>query len=118
MVILGIVPVFHPLLKLAPRSDFRTHQPVPQPGKLFAVVLIHTQFHSGFNRVGEQVPDQLLVVGDAAGAREQQEIAADLFPGSFNHLGLVWYAKRLGMEAEEAAAQPPVEDDVVETIDW
>jgi serine/threonine-protein kinase len=46
----------------------------------------------------------LLVVGDAAGAREQQEIAAGLFPGSFNHAGLVWYAKRLGMQPGEAAA--------------
>lgn len=46
----------------------------------------------------------LLVIGDAARAREQQEIAADLFPGSFNHVGLVWYAKRFGMDAEEAAA--------------
>ncbi len=46
----------------------------------------------------------LLVIGDAAGAREQQETAADLAPGSVQHLGLVWYAKRFGMEPGEAAA--------------
>ena len=46
----------------------------------------------------------LLGAGDAAGAREQQEAAADLAPGSVNHLGLVWYAKRFGMEPAEAAA--------------
>ena len=46
----------------------------------------------------------LLITGNPAGARKQQEIAADLGPGSVNHLGLVWYAKRFGMEPEEAAA--------------
>lgn len=44
-----------------------------------------------------------LCAGDPIGARRQQEIAAELGPGSVNHLGLVWYAKRLGMEPEEAA---------------
>ena len=42
--------------------------------------------------------------GDASGGREQQEIAADLAPGSVDHLGLVWYAKRFGLEPAEAAA--------------
>jgi len=45
-----------------------------------------------------------LVTGDPEGARAQQETAAELAPGSFNHLGLVFYAKRLGMEPAEAEA--------------
>ena len=46
----------------------------------------------------------LLLTGDPAGARKQQEIAADLAPGSVYHLELVWYAKRFVMEPGEAAA--------------
>ena len=46
----------------------------------------------------------LLVTGDPEGAWKQQETAAELAPGSFNHLGLVFYAKRFGMEASEAEA--------------
>ena len=46
----------------------------------------------------------LLGVGNVAGAREQQEAGAALAPGRLNHVALVWYAKRLGLEAGEAAA--------------
>lgn len=46
----------------------------------------------------------LLCSGDPVGARKQLEVASDLAPGSVNHLGLVSYAKRFGMEPTEAAA--------------
>ena len=54
--------------------------------------------------VRETYAKHLLVVGEASQAREQQEKAAEIAPGSVNHAALVWDAKLFGMEPAEASA--------------
>lgn len=54
--------------------------------------------------VRETYAKHLLVVGEASQAREQQEKAAELAPGSVNHAALAWDAKLFGMEPAEASA--------------
>jgi len=53
--------------------------------------------------VRETYANHLLLTGDATRARKQMEKAAEIAPGSVNHLALVWGAKRFAMKPGEAA---------------
>ena len=63
MVVLGIVAVHHPLLQLTPFADRGAHQPVPLFRQGLTVIHVHAQHLRGLDRVVEQIPDDLLVVG-------------------------------------------------------
>ena len=65
MIILGIVLVGFPFLQLPPAPDLRLEQLVPQAGDVIAEFLVIAQHVGGLDRVGEQVVNDLLIVGHA-----------------------------------------------------
>ena len=61
----GIVAVGFPFLQLPPAADLGLEQPVAHIGDLVAVRPVYAELVRGLDVVGEQVPDDLLVVGHA-----------------------------------------------------
>src|SRR5215472_9349903 len=60
-----IVAVLGPFHQLTPRSDPRLEQPLAQPADRGSELGIDIQQLGGFDVIGEQIPDNLLVVSDA-----------------------------------------------------
>jgi hypothetical protein len=63
--VVGIVHVLHPFLELAPAADPRPGRRSRRPATRFCGSGIDVEFGGGFDVVGEQIPDDLLVVGSA-----------------------------------------------------
>jgi len=79
------------------RNSGRVAEAVPYVEKAVELDPLSPMFH-------ESYAIHFLVSGDPSGAKKEQETAAELAPGSFHHLGLVFYAKRFGMESSGAEA--------------
>ena len=61
VVVLRIVAIHHPFLQLSPLADFRHQQFVAHGGDFLAILRIDTKGLRGFDKIGEQIPDDLLV---------------------------------------------------------
>lgn len=62
MRVLGIVAIDHPLLKLTPAADCGPQQLCPLGCQRIAKIFVDAQGVGGFDRIGENVPDELLIV--------------------------------------------------------
>ena len=65
MIILWIVAVGLPLLELPPAPDLRFEKSAPKVCDVITELFVISQHIGGFDRVGEEIVDDHLVVGDA-----------------------------------------------------